>query len=199
MGRQQRARMVEAQIIDAPRIHGRVLGYTTPLTRLLLDHLLHLHRHLGAMDAAEAEAALRAGAELIVAAFAKQARLSDNARAAARAAMMGKIQRHVQANLHRPDLSPESILRSFALARPTLYRMFEAEGGLAAYIRNCRLREAAEELASAPGLAIREIAEGLSFSAPDFTRAFRRSYGVSPREFRMLGRELLWAGDRELR
>ena len=183
--------MVESQIIDAPRIHGRVLGYTTPLTRLLLDHLLHLHCHLASMDEDEAEAALRNGAELVLAAFAKQVRLSDNARAAARAVMLGRIRRHVQANLHRPDLSPESILRTFALARPTLYRMFEAEGGLAAYIRNCRLREAAEDLAGAPALAIKEIAEGLSFSAPDFTRAFRRSYGVSPQEFRVLGRELL--------
>jgi AraC-like DNA-binding protein len=182
---------VEAQIIDAPRIHGRVLGYTTPLTRLLLDHLHHLHRNLDAMDADEAESALRAGAELILAAFAKQVRLGDKARAAARTVMLGKVQRHVQANLHRRDLSPESILRSFPLPRPTLYRMFEGEGGLATYIRNCRLREAADELAGGRGLAIRDIAEYLSFSAPDFTRAFRRSYGMSPQEFRVLGKELL--------
>jgi AraC-like DNA-binding protein len=185
--------VVEAQIIDAPRIHGSVVGYTTPLARLLLDHLRALHRDLRTMAPEAAETALRVAAELIVAAFAKQARLSSGARAAARAAMLGKIQRHVRAHLHRRELSPESVLQSFALPRPTLYRMFESEGGLAAYIRNCRLREAADELALSPGRAVGEIAESLAFSASDFTRAFRRSYGVAPQAFREFGADLLRA------
>jgi AraC-like DNA-binding protein len=65
--------------------------------------------------------------------------------------------------------------------------MFEHEGGLAAYIRNCRLREAADQLIQSPATPIIEIAYGLCFnSASSFTHAFRRAYGMAPQDFRAL-------------
>lgn len=64
----------------------------------------------------------------------------------ARAAMFGTARSYIEDNLHELDLSPESVLRASHLSRPTLYRLFEHEGGLATYIRNRRLREAADEL-----------------------------------------------------
>ncbi|MCP3022349.1 helix-turn-helix domain-containing protein [Cupriavidus basilensis] len=178
---------VEAAIPDAESIHGRVVAYTSPLTRLIFDHVTALCRSLPARSEADAEKTIRGCAHLIVAAFGKQARLAGNARAAARAAMLERVQRYVQANLHHEDLSPESILQAFGLPRPTLYRMFEHEGGLGAYIRNCRLRAAADDLLRLAHIGIGEIAYGAGFnSASDFTRAFRRAYGVSPRDFRGL-------------
>jgi AraC-like DNA-binding protein len=85
------------------------------------------------------------------------------------------------------------VLAASPLSRPTLYRLFEAEaeaeGGLAAYIRNRRLREAADELHRYPRKAIVEIAYGTGFnSASDFNRAFRRAYDMSPSDFRALTR-----------
>jgi AraC-like DNA-binding protein len=63
--------------------------------------------------------------------------------------------------------------------------MFEQEGGLQSYARQRRLRAAADEIARFPELAIKDIALGLGFgSASDFTRAFRRAFGLSPQEFR---------------
>jgi AraC-like DNA-binding protein len=191
--------LVDAAVPDAESIHGRTVTYTSPLARLLLDDLDALCRRLpelresnaDATASAESEAIMRRCAQLILALFARNARLEGGARAAARAAQLGQVQRHVQANLHRADLSPDSILRTFALPRPTLYRMFENEGGIAAYIRNCRLREAANELVDSPCIAIMDVADHLHFgSASDFTRAFRRSYGRSPQEFREFGRDM---------
>ncbi|WP_084187210.1 helix-turn-helix domain-containing protein [Andreprevotia chitinilytica] len=183
--------MVEAEIPDAESIHGRVVAYTSPLTRLILDHLLALCRHLPTMNGTDADHAIRTCAQLIIAAFSKQARLSNGARAAAQAAMFGKIQRYIQDNLYQKDLSPEYILLAFPVSRPTLYRMFEREGGLAAYIRHCRLREAAAELIRSPWRAISEVAYGLGFnSASDFTRAFRRAYGMAPQDFRGMAGEM---------
>ena len=193
--------MVDAAIDDAASVHGRVVTYGSPLGRLMLAELGALCRTLPALrgahagtdpaTTAECEALVRRCAQLILALFARSVRLEGGARAAMRAAQLGQVQRHVQASLHRADLSPESILRTFALPRPTLYRMFEHEGGIAAYIRNCRLREAAGELVDSPGIAIMDIAEHLHFgSASDFTRAFRRGYGRSPQEFRELGRAM---------
>ena len=177
--------LVEAAFPDAGAIHGRVIENTTPLTRLLIEHIASLNQNLTGMSASEADSALRASTHLLVAAFGKQARLSGDTRAAARAAMFGQVRRYIQMRLHQADLSPEGLLNALQLPRPTLYRLFEHEGGLGTYIRNRRLREAADELVQYPHLAVMDIAYGLGFkSASDFTRAFRRAYDMSPQDLR---------------
>ncbi|MBV7537871.1 helix-turn-helix domain-containing protein [Duganella sp. sic0402] len=177
--------LVEAHIADAAAIHGRVLSYTTPLTRLILDQLIVLCRQLPVLSDDQAAQTIRACAQLIIAAFGKQARLEGGARAAANALRFNQVQRYIQANLSEETLSPEGVLGYFSIARPTLYRMFEHEGGLGAYIRHCRLREAASELVRTPKVSVTEIAYSLCFSsASDFIRAFRRCYGVTPQDFR---------------
>jgi len=180
-------RVVEAAIPDAESIHGRVVNYSSPLTRLLLDQLMALCRTLSTLPPSELDAALRRCGDLILAAFVKQARLESGQRAAVRAAWQDKIRLYIDANLYRQDLTPEHILRTFPLSRPSLYRLFEAEGGLAAYVRNCRLREAANELVLAPETAIAEIARDLAFQSPaHFSRVFRSGYGMAPLDFRAM-------------
>lgn len=183
--------MVEEQIPDAEAIHGQVLGYTTPLTRLVLDRVNSLWRNLPTMQDEDAEQAIRVCAGLILAAFKKQSRRDSGVHAAVQVATRNKIRDFIEVNLRDGELSAEAILQTFPVARPTLYRMFEHEGGIGTYIRNRRLREAAEELAGAPHVSIMEIAYGWSFNSPsDFTRAFRRAYGLAPQDFRALGLEL---------
>ncbi|RDD81847.1 helix-turn-helix domain-containing protein [Dyella tabacisoli] len=184
--------MVESVIPQAESIHGRVIAYTSPLTHLIREQLVALCRELPTMPEADIENTLHNCAQLILAAYGRQARLSDGARAAARAVMLGRIKHYIQSNLHREELSPDNILSAFPLARPTLYRMFEHEGGLSAYIRHCRLREAADELVRSTPMTVAQIAYRWGFSyASDFTRAFRRAYGMAPQEFRSLGLEWL--------
>ena len=99
--------------------------------------------------------------------------------------MFGEVRRYIQAHLTESELSPESVLSALRLPRPTLYRLFQHEGGLGAYIRNLRLRRAADELIRYPHVTVIEIAYGLGFkSASDFTRAFRRAYDMAPQDFR---------------
>ena len=139
------------------------------------------------MSAGEADGAIRAGAQLLVAAFGKQARLSGNARAAARAVMFGQVRRYIETHLYEEELSPESVLDALQFPRRSLYRLYEHEGGLGAYIRHLRLRSAADELARYPHVTVTNIAYGVGFkSASDFTRAFRRAYGMAPQDFRVL-------------
>jgi AraC-like DNA-binding protein len=177
--------IMESVVPDAEAIHGRVLEYTSPLSRLIPAHLAELSRELPSMNAKDGYRALETCAYLIAAAFGKETRLSGNARAAARAALFGRARRYIRENLHQPDLSPDSVLKASHLSRPTLYRLFEHEGGLATYIRNCRLREAADELVTSPHKAVVEIAYGVGFnSASDFNHAFRRAYDMPPVEFR---------------
>ena len=168
-------------------IHGRSIQNTTPLTRLTIAHVAALGQTIAGLSAPAAESAMRTGTQLLAAAFGKQAGLSGNARAAARAAMFGRVRRYIQGNIHRLELSPESVLNALQLPRPTLYRMFQHEGGLGTYIRHLRLRHAANDLVRYPHLMVTDIAYGIGFkSASDFTRAFRRAYGMAPQDFRAL-------------
>lgn len=177
--------VVEAQIPDAESIHGTVLAYASPLARLVQAQVAALCLRLPSMEDAEAAQLIRHCAELVIAAFARHSRLSLGARAIDRAVMVDTVKRHIDAHLHSEALSAESVLSCFNIARPTLYRMFEADGGLQTYIRHSRLREAALELVRFPKMAITDIAYGLGFNSPsDFTRAFRRVYGVAPQDYR---------------
>jgi AraC-like DNA-binding protein len=149
--------------------------------------LTELSQKLPTMPGNEAYEAIRTCALLIASAFGKQTRLSGNARNAARAAAFGVARQYIEANLRQLDLSPESVLKVCQISRPTLYRMFEHEGGLATYIRNRRLREAADELRADPYKAVIEIAYDLGFnSASDFNHAFRRAYDMTPLDFRAM-------------
>ena len=176
---------VEAALPEPEAIHGRVLSYTTPLTRLILERIRVLCNGLPAMSDEDGAQAIRLCAHLILAAFDKQQRLGEHQRTAVRAALQQQIEAYIQANLHQEDLSPETVMQAFPVARSTIYRMFEPQGGLHAYIRHCRLREAAQELVMMPQLAVSEIGYGLGFnSASDFSRAFSRQYRMSPRDYR---------------
>lgn len=179
-----RALMLEA-VPDADALHGRILDHHTPVARLLLEHLMAMGGGMAGASPQAAAEAMRTSAGLIAAAFGKQAGLSGNTRAAVRAAVFGAVRRRIDAVLDQPNLTVEQLLGDLQMSRSALYRLFEHEGGLVAYIRGRRLRAAADELIRFPELPVKDIAYGLGFqSASDFTRAFRRIYGMSPQDLR---------------
>jgi len=184
--------VVDAAFPHAEAIHGRVFENASPLMQLFIEQVLAFSRNLPGLSAHEANNSFDVSAQLLLAALGKQTKLSGNARAAVRAAMFDKARRYIQANLHQASLSPESLLEALQLPRLPLYRLFEHEGGLGAYIRNRRLREAADELVKSPNLAVMDIAYGLGFkSASDFTRAFRRTYEMAPKDLRFIASQRL--------
>jgi AraC-like DNA-binding protein len=179
------AAIVDEELRDGAALHGRIVQQGSPLTGLALDHLAALAREIPRLDAGSASEALHAGAQLLTAVFRQEARLTGSDRAALQAALMGRVRRYVEANLHDGELTPTRVVQALQLKRATIYRWFEHEGGLGAYIRNRRLREAADELVRFPQLQVAEIAYGLGFhSASDFTRAFRRAFDMSPQDMR---------------
>ncbi|CAN7725594.1 helix-turn-helix transcriptional regulator [Paraburkholderia sp. DD10] len=179
------AAMIHQELRDGAALHGRIVQQGSPLAGLALDHLAALAREIPRLDAGSASEALHAGAQLLTAVFRQEARLTGADRAALQAALMGRVRRYVEANLHDGELTPTRVVQALQLKRATIYRWFEHEGGLGAYIRNRRLREAADELVRFPQLQVAEIAYGLGFhSASDFTRAFRRAFDMSPQDMR---------------
>jgi AraC-like DNA-binding protein len=179
--------VVQEVFPDPEAIHCRTLSGSMPLATLIVEHVSALAQNIGGMSAEDADSAIRAGAQLLVAAFGKEAGLSGNARAAARAVMSERVRRYIRSHLYDETLSPESVLDALPFPRRSLYRLFEHEGGLSAYIRHLRLRSAAEDLTRYPHATVTEIAYGVGFkSASDFTRAFRRAFDMTPQDFRAL-------------
>lgn len=97
------------------------------------------------------------------------------------------IKRHIEANLSSPSLSADQLCRRFRISRASLYRLFEAEDGLARFIQAQRLNRALRQLVSPEwqGKDLIDLAADLQFSsASTFIRAFRRRFDVTPGEIR---------------
>ena len=103
----------------------------------------------------------------------------------ARDALSDVIRLHIERELDSPDLSVSTVLKTFGVSRASLYRMFEADGGVRQYVSNRRLYRAVVDLTERP-LSRGDITSvsgkwGFS-SAPNFNRAVRRQFGVAPSE-----------------
>lgn len=104
-------------------------------------------------------------------------------RARARDAMADGICKFIELHLDSPDLSVTTILKNFGVSRASLYRMFEDKGGVREFISDRRLNRAIVEIVQSPqerGI-ITAAAEKWGFSSnPNFYRAVKRKFGVSP-------------------
>lgn len=97
------------------------------------------------------------------------------------------IKRHIAANLESASLAPDDLCARFEISRASLYRLFEADGGLAHYIQEQRLNRALMLLVSPASQSMRliDLAIRLQFSGDSsFVRAFRRRFGATPGEIR---------------
>ncbi|CAE6823466.1 HTH-type transcriptional activator RhaS [Paraburkholderia domus] len=170
---------------DPGALHGRVLTMNEPAAQVIRQRVKVFSASIPHMLFNEAHRHLREIVELIADAFGEQAGLSGSKHAITRAVTFEAARRFVQANLTEFDLSPTCVVESLALSRATVYRLFQHEGGLHAYIRHLRLRAAANDLVRFPGVPVAQIAFSVGFSsASDFTRAFRRAYGFTPQDVR---------------
>jgi AraC-like DNA-binding protein len=98
------------------------------------------------------------------------------------------VQEFLRAHATKPGLDMEEVARRHFVSRRKLYQVF-AEAGLAPadFLRRERLRAAARLLAvGSPGArSVEQVAYTCGFDDPTtFTRAFRRAYGCTPREWR---------------
>ncbi|MFJ2603642.1 AraC family transcriptional regulator [Streptomyces sp. NPDC091279] len=105
-------------------------------------------------------------------------------------ALVAHIKAFVRENLHDPELTPPVVAAAHHISLSYLHRLFQEDARgetVAAWIRAQRLEGARRDLAN-PALhatPIRAIAARWGLvRAPDFARAFRTAYGMSPREYR---------------
>ncbi|WP_397474455.1 helix-turn-helix domain-containing protein [Pusillimonas sp.] len=99
-----------------------------------------------------------------------------------------RILRHIRDNLRDSDLSAASIAAAVNLSTRYIYELFsDEEESLMRRVWRSRLERCRAELAlpTAAGRSIGEIAYYWGFNdVAHFSRAFRKQFGVSPREYR---------------
>ncbi|WP_238439533.1 AraC family transcriptional regulator [Microbacterium sp. JZ31] len=97
------------------------------------------------------------------------------------------VQEHLSAHAHDAGLDMDQVARRHLVSRRRLYQAFELSGqSPASYLRTQRLQIAARLLSdTAERRTVEQICYASGFDDPTtFTRAFRRAYGCTPREWR---------------
>ncbi|MBN9219248.1 MAG: helix-turn-helix domain-containing protein [Mesorhizobium sp.] len=113
----------------------------------------------------------------------------NEARPGRRTISLAAIRAAIEQRLSGSELTLHTLIDEFGITRSTLYRMFEPLGGVSAYINERRLRFAFRRMADTtePEVRISQLAFDLGFSHPSaFTRAFKKLFGLSPKDVRSL-------------
>jgi AraC-like DNA-binding protein len=174
-----------APLLAAPNaVQGALILRETTAGRLVCEHMLALNDAAARLTPSEIEYRLTQLTHLVAQSLGP-ADAEDPG--VARQALLSSIKRHVEQQLIMPGIGVDYLCDRFGLSRSALYRLFEPEGGLAAYIQQRRLIRAYARLA-APEIRHRRIIdialESQFASDATFARAFRREFGVTPREVR---------------
>ena len=174
-------------LLKGGEVHGATLRHGSASARLIASHLETLAGAAPELTLAEATAAVDAAALMIAGAWSSLREAPPEVGAAVRATARRAVCDHIDRHLMDERLSPESLRRQFRMSRATLYRLFEDEDGVAAYILGRRLDRCRALLAAdvTGGRTIGEIAFGHGFASDaHFSRAFRRRFGMTPRDVR---------------
>ncbi|WP_281718480.1 helix-turn-helix domain-containing protein [Pandoraea apista] len=178
--------------LRSQKLHGAVLAPGLGATRLLASHLTELLQSAPLLTREEMTASVNASLILLGGAQSKLLDSAGDAQQVIRDGVKRLIRDHIDRYLTTDALSPEQISAAMGISRSNLYRLFQAEGGVQAYIQGRRLDRCFDELMLSTGyrVTIIEIAYRYGFSSESvFSRAFRRRFGVSPREVRASARQ----------
>lgn len=109
-------------------------------------------------------------------------------------ALLERIKQYIEQNVDAPNLSPAAVANAHGMSTRYLQKLFARESSSpAAWIRRRRLEMCQRDLGR-PDLANRTI-EAVAFrwgfaSAAHFSRVFKNTYGITPREWRARATEL---------
>ncbi|MCK4206951.1 helix-turn-helix domain-containing protein [Brucella pituitosa] len=185
-----------APLLNTPDEHNmRVLAAGEPMVELLRNHftnLLQILPHINEMQAA----ALVLPTVQLAAATLNGAPREDSIQGIA-GAQLTEIRGYIDAHALDPDMSPARIAATFRMSLRKLAYLFAKGGGVASYVQKRRLELARRALRD-PAQAHKSIGEiGLEHGfvyAHNFTRAFQRLYGITPRETRSVAQRSQVAG-----
>jgi AraC-like DNA-binding protein len=162
--------------------------HRSPLAPLFKNHFTELRRtvnHLDGVAALSLGSATLSLARALVASVSTDSRLG---RDTMEDALLLRVKAFAREHLGDSGLDAETIAAAHFVSVRHLYKVCAAAGlRLEQWIIEERLARAAEDLARTAAVAISEVARRWGFtSAAHFATRFRRTYGVSPREWRDL-------------
>lgn len=102
-------------------------------------------------------------------------------------ALVAKLLKAIEAHIADEDYGVEQLASDVALSRTNLYGKLRNMLGIspADFIRNVRLKRAAQLLTDNPTLSINEVSVRVGFSTPrNFSTQFKKMFGVLPSEYR---------------
>jgi AraC-like DNA-binding protein len=171
--------------LDAAR--GRAVS--TPLGGLLAEYIRLLERQLPGLPDEDAHHLPQAIAAMVAACLAPSIERMTIARGQISASLKDKARRFILQNLRSHKLGTDMLCRELGISRSAVYRLLEAEGGVARYIQRLRLSESFAQLSDPYNRKpIAVIADELGLiDASSFSRAFRRQFGISPTDAREAG------------
>jgi AraC-like DNA-binding protein len=142
-----------------------------------------------ALDGAPAHRLGSAAVDLATAVLAERADAEDRLpRHRSAVALRQQITAFIADNLDDPELTPAAVAAAHHISLRYLHRLFQQqERGVAAYIREERLRRCRTDLADPllAGRAVTEIGAHWGFRDPvGFNRVFKRAYGLPPGQYR---------------
>lgn len=168
---------VAATGAELDALHGLVLPVEA--AGLLGDYLVSLTRRLPMLPALAVPAATKPVATLLAIALA-------GAGAAKPVDEEERIRRLIDAELPDPRFGPAALVELSGLSRATLYRLFQAQGGLAQVIQRRRLDRVRLALADAADQRpFAAIAQAAGFASDSHcSRLFFDAFGKRPGEYR---------------
>jgi AraC-like DNA-binding protein len=174
--------------LDVAGLHGAVIR--SGLSGLLGQHLLAIRDTAPQMPVEDGKLLARDVLDLLglaVAGARRQAAPLAIGRDGLASAARALIERELGASI----LSIPRICSTLGISRSTLHRLFEAEGGVQAYVRSRRLEAVRRALADPASFEpIHMLAERFGFSdAAHLSRLFRAEYGMTPSDCRAEARE----------
>ncbi len=156
-----------------------------PVAAQLVQCLRSLHGE-SSQDAAQVVATLHTAHALALVALANTRdaghRWPGELEAALYAAACHQLVQHIA----NPRVTVDEVAATLQCSRAQLYRLFAARGqSVAGYLRELRMQRAATWLTTRPELAIGVISDGCGYSdLVSFDKAFRRRFGMAPRDWR---------------
>ncbi len=159
--------------------------------KLLGDYLLLVRGSLPQMTSRAANGVASSVSQLLLAACLGNQDSLHEAAQVIDIATKARIRQFIDARLCDRTLSPQLIMENFGLSRATLYRMFQADGGVKSYITGRRLAACLRMMKRSQVLpSIKQLSSCLGFfDGADLGRSFKRHYGFPLQDIRRALRE----------
>jgi AraC-like DNA-binding protein len=173
-------------------LHGLVLRAEAPFTGVLASYLVALVERMPTLGPAEADVAAKATAALVTTILSAQEERGAPAGRAI-ASPFRKVSLEIDRRLRDSALDPDTLASALGMSRATLYRTFEAVGGVADHIRRRRLSIAAVAMAAPENQrrTLADIAFDSGFASESaFNRAFKLAFGLPPSQARKRSAQL---------